>query len=161
MRAYLLLNKIETVAAALALIGVVCLTGWAAITRFLAVPNIWVLEVTQVLFAWACFLSASIAFRRSQHFNIEYLAAVLPETLQTMLPKFRALLMLGILLGLIWYALDYVEMANRRTLPLSGIRFSWVVAALPTACTLMALNCIVVLLSPTDPSVEPEAGSEA
>lgn len=161
MRAYHLLLRIETIVAAMALIGVICLTGWAAVTRFLAIPNIWVLEVTSVLFAWACFLSASIAFRSQQHFKIEYLEAVLPDHLKRLLPKLRAVLLFGILVALIWYALDYVEMANRRTLPFTGIRFSWVVAALPVACAMMALNCLVTLFSSLDAGPASNAGKEA
>lgn len=142
MSPYKLLTWIEAAAAALSLTGVVGLVTWATVTRYLGVPNIWVLEVTQILFAWTCLLAASIAYRNAGHFSVSVLENLFPASV---LPVFRIVqqaVLLALLLALGWVSLDYVEVANRRPLPLTGIRFSWVAATIPVACGLMAITSI-------------------
>lgn len=146
MIAYRALKQLEFWSALILLVAVLGLTGWASITRFLGVPNIWVLEITQVCFAWVCFLAAVLAFRQSQHFSVEFLATALPAWLAPWLAPLRSAIMLVLLVALGWIALDFVEIAGRRKLPLTGIRNSWVAAALPTACLLMALHCIEAIV---------------
>ncbi len=145
MKPYELLRRTEALAAALALTGVVGLVAWATVTRYIGQPNIWVLEVTQVLFAWTCLLAASVAFRRSSHFSVSVLEDMLPDRLRHPLRLIQQGLMLALLLALGWVALDYVAVAHRRPLPLTGIRFSWVAAAMPVTCGLMALTCVANL----------------
>lgn len=133
------------------------LTGWASITRFLGVPNIWVIEVTQVLFAWVCFLAASIALRQSQHFSMDILSNWLPETMRPTLNIIRSVIVLFILVGLVWVSIDFVEQSHRRKLPLTGIRTSWVAAALPVAFIMMALDCLDTIIRELKSKPEPEA----
>jgi len=146
MIVYRALKQVEFWSALILLVAVLGLTGWASVTRFLGVPNIWVLEITQVCFAWVCFLAAVLAFRESQHFSVEFLTALLPDKISPWLGPLRSAIMLVLLVALGWIALDFVEVAGRRRLPLTGIRNSWVAAALPTACLLMALHCVEALI---------------
>ena len=146
MMVYRALKQLEFWGALVLLVLVLGLTGWASITRFFGVPNIWVLEVTQVCFAWLCFLAAVLAFRESQHFSVDFLIAALPRPIGRWLGPIRSTIMLILLLALSWIALDFVEVAGRRRLPLTGIRNSWVAAALPAACLLMALHCVEALI---------------
>lgn len=149
MAIYRVLKLLEFWTAAFLLSAVLGLTGWASVTRYLGVPNIWVIEVTQVLFAWVCFLAAVIAFRSSQHFSVDLLIDVLPDRIHPWLGVLRAAVTLAILLGLAWISIDYVEQSHRRRLPLTGIRYSWVAAALPTACLMMAAHCVETILKET------------
>jgi len=142
MSPYQLLARIEAVAATLALTGVVGLVAWATVTRYLGVPNIWVLEVTQILFAWTCLLAASIAYRNAGHFSVSVLEGFLPEAMRPLFKVLQQVILLALLVALGWVSLDYVEVANRRPLPLTGIRFSWVAATIPVACALMAITSI-------------------
>jgi TRAP-type C4-dicarboxylate transport system permease small subunit len=142
MRQYLLFRQLEIWVTLVVMAIVLCLIGWATLTRYIGTPNVWVIEVTQAFFAWLCLLSASIAFRNGSHFSIDILSKLLPDTLGPWISVFRFTVLLVLLVLLIWISFDYVELTNRRKLPLSGIRFSWVAAAFPVACSLMALTCI-------------------
>lgn len=142
MSLYSSLRWAEAVVAALVLTGVVALVSWATVTRYLGHPNIWVLEVTQVLFAWTCLLAASIAFRKSSHFSVSLLEELLPPKLRGLLRLLQQIVMLVLLVALGWVGLDFVEVAHRRPLPLTGIRFSWVAVTIPVACMLMGITCI-------------------
>lgn len=142
MSPYLLLTRLEARAAALTLAGVVGLVSWATVTRFLGVPNIWVLEVTQILFAWTCLFAASIAYRNAGHFSVSVLESFLPDTAKPVLRLVQQVTLIVLLISLLWVSLDYVAVANRRPLPLTGIRFSWVAASIPVACILMAVTSL-------------------
>lgn len=157
VRLYDYLRKFEYAVAGLLLTAVLGLTGWASVTRFLGVPNIWVIEVTQILFAWVCFLAASIALRQSQHFSMDILSSWLPSNMKPALNIVRSVLVLLILAGLIWYSIDFVEQSHRRKLPLTGIRTSWVAAALPVAFLMMALDCLDTIVRELRSKTEPEA----
>lgn len=139
---YLKLRTAEVWLGALALIGVIGLVAWATVTRVLGVPNIWVIEITQILFAWTCLLSASVAYRNATLFSVDMFSVWLPVRYRGTLKIVQALLVLGMVVWLGLVALDFVALADRRPLPLTGIRFSWVAAAIPFACTMMALTSL-------------------
>lgn len=142
MRLYLLLRRAEVWLTLAILATVVGLVGWATLTRYLGVPNVWVIEVTQAFFAWLCLLSASVAFRSGSHFSVDLIVDRLGPALQPWLSVFRTLVLFLLLAALAWVSLDYVEISHRRRLPLTGIRFSWVASAFTVACVMMMLTCI-------------------
>ena len=144
---YAKLRLTEVWLAAFALAGVVGLVFWATVTRVLGVPNIWVIEVTQILFAWTCLLSASIAYRNATLFSIDLFATWLPLQYRGALRIVQALLVLGMVVWLGIVALDFVELAARRPLPLTGVPFSWVAVTIPVACVMMALTSIETILT--------------
>jgi len=139
---YDVFRAVEKWAAVASLLFVILLVSWATVTRVFGVPNVWVLEVTQMFFAWTCLLAASIAFRQSSHFSVEFLSQFLPGPLRKWNQVLQNLLILVLVLGVAWVSLDFVDLASRRPMPLSGIRFSWVVASIPVAFVLIALTCV-------------------
>lgn len=149
-------RRIELWVTLAVLTGVLLLIGWATITRYLGVPNIWVIEVTQALFAWVCFLCADMAFRKQSHFSVDFLSMLLPDRIKPYLGLVQNVIILVLLIALFYVSLDYVQLANRRHLPLSGIPFSWVVMAFPIACILMSITCIENIIGIIRPSPLPE-----
>lgn len=144
---YVKLREVEIWLAAIALCGVVGLVTWATLTRVLGVPSIWVLEVTQILFAWTCLLSASVAYRNATLFSVDFFSGVLPKRFRSVLRVVQAILVLGMVAWLAIVALDFVALADRRALPLTGIPFSWVAATIPVACAMMALTSLETILN--------------
>ena len=155
-QAYRLVREAEIWAAAIALAGVVGLVSWATVTRFLAVPNVWVLEVTQLLFAWTCLLASSVAYRQASMFSVDVVSAKLPERWRPAIVAMREGVVLIVVIWLGWVALDFVTLAHRRPLPLTGIPFSWVAATVPVACTLIAMTCLEQILKATAKVRDPQ-----
>lgn len=153
---YLRLRKAEVWLAALALCGVVGLVTWATLTRVLGVPSIWVIEVTQILFAWTCLLSASVAYRNATLFSVDFLSMRLPKRYRAALRLVQAILVLGMVVWLAVVALDFVALADRRTLPLTGIPFSFVAATIPVACIMMALTSLETIMDVLRSASAPE-----
>ena len=146
MRIYLVLRRLEIWCTLLVLCAVIGLIGWATVTRYLGVPNVWSIEVTQALFAWLCLLSASVALRSGAHFSIDLLAGRVPEAAAPWLGAARAAIMLALLVVLFRVSLDNVAVASRRHLPLSGLSFGLVAAAFPVACAFMIMTCLEVIV---------------
>ncbi|MCU0905869.1 MAG: TRAP transporter small permease subunit [Rhodobacteraceae bacterium] len=144
---YLALREAEVWLAGAALAGVVGLVAWATATRVLGVPDVRVLELTQILFAWTCLLSASVAYRRSTLFAVDMLADWLRPGLRPFLTMAQAAIVLAMVAALGWVSLDFVALAGRRPLPLTGIPYSWVAATIPVACVLMAMTAIETMLA--------------
>lgn len=143
---YLKLREVEVWLAAAALAGVVGLVFWATVTRVLGAPNVWVIELTQILFAWTCLLSASVAYRRATLFSVDILSPWLPKRLLGAMTILKSLIVLTMVVWLGVVAMDFFALANRRPLPLTGIRFSWVAATIPAACAMMALTCLETIV---------------
>jgi TRAP-type C4-dicarboxylate transport system permease small subunit len=141
------LREAEIWLAGMALAGVVGLVAWATATRVLGVPDVRVLEITQILFAWTCLLSASVAYRHATLFSVNMLEGWLPPRLRPWLTILQATLVFVMVATLGWIALDFVALADRRPLPLTGIRFSWVAATIPVACALMAMTAIETVVN--------------
>ena len=150
------LRLAEVWLAALMLALVVGFVFWATVTRVLGVPNIWVIEVTQILFAWACLLSASVAYRSSTLFSVNMFASWLPPRYRGALRIVQATLILGMVTWLGIVALDFVALAARRPLPLTGVPFSWVALTIPVACVMMALTSLETIVLTIRGSMTPE-----
>lgn len=160
-RIYIALRQFEVYCAAACLTIVIGLVTWATVTRFLSVPNVWVIEVTQIFFAWACTLSGSIAFRRSSHFSVDFLTGYLPQGSDVWIALVQNLVVLVLVLGVAWVALDFVQLASRRPLPLTRIPFSWVAASIPVAFTLIGMTCIENILNLLANRPAPDARGES
>jgi len=146
LRAYYALRQVEVYCAAAALTAVIGLVTWATITRFFAIPNIWVIEITQIFFAWACVLSGSIAFRRSSHFSVDMLTGFLPKGSTYWVELLQNGIVLVLVLGVAWVSLDFVQQAGRRPLPLTRIPFSWIAASMPVAFSMIGITCMENIL---------------
>lgn len=141
-RVYNAFRFAEVIAAAVCLATVIGLVFWATVTRFLATPNIWGIEITQIFFAWTCALSASIAFRRSSHFSVDLLSGWLPEGNKFWMGILRNVLVFCLVMGVVYVSLDFVHLSRRRPLPLTRIPFSWVAASISVAFAMMGVTCI-------------------
>lgn len=155
---YLKLRELEVWMASAALAGVVALVFWATVTRVLGVPSIWVIEVTQILFAWTCLLSASVAYRKATLFSVDMLSPLLPTRLLRAMTIIKSVMILAMVVWLGVVAMDFLALANRRPLPLTGIRFSWVAATIPAACAMMALTCLETIVRTLRGADAPEGG---
>jgi TRAP-type transport system small permease protein len=79
------LHKAEAVVAGTFLIGMVLLIFVGGLARLAGMPLNWTTDLATCLFAWACFLSADIAWRRNSLMAIEFLPARLPAKAQRLL----------------------------------------------------------------------------
>jgi TRAP-type transport system small permease protein len=71
---------LEEALATIALMIVVLSVTWGVLTRYVtATPASWSGELASIMFAWAVFLGAAAAFRRSGHIAIDSFVQLMPE----------------------------------------------------------------------------------
>ncbi len=76
---YEYLCKAEAFAARTLLIVMVALVFSAGIARLVGHPINWSIDAATCMFAWACFFSADIAWRKNKLMSVEMLVNYLPE----------------------------------------------------------------------------------
>ncbi|MGV6874778.1 TRAP transporter small permease [Pseudochelatococcus sp. B33] len=89
---------IEEILATVALTAVVCSVSWGVVTRYvLPTPANWTSELAAIGFAWAVFLGAAAAFRRSGHIVIDTFLFLVPPGVARLVQILAALITLAVL----------------------------------------------------------------
>lgn len=95
-RFFVLLERAQMVFCAGALAVMVVIMSLEILLRHLAGINLqWGLDLSALLMVWACFIGASLVYRRKGHIGIEALVRLFPSGLQRILNAFLYLLIGG------------------------------------------------------------------
>jgi len=99
-------------------------------------------EVSRLLFIWATFLSASLAYRRMSHIAISFFVDQLPEIPEKIISAIVYLLTLLFFLILGYHSLSVIRDLWPTSLPVLGISQGWLYIPLPVMAVIVALFCI-------------------
>lgn len=139
-----LLGRIEfrLAQACIALMTVLVLAS--AVARTVGRPASWTVDLATFTFAWAVFLGADVAWRRSSMVSITLLVDRVPERLRAWVGLLNLALIAGFLAAMVWTGAMLVRTAQDRGLSgLPGFSYAWVTAAVPVGCLLMLLTTVV------------------
>jgi TRAP-type C4-dicarboxylate transport system permease small subunit len=123
------------------LVAMVVLIFAGGVARLLGYPLNWAIDLATAFFAWACFLSADVAWRRNGLMSVDLLVQRLPPRAQ------RACRLLN--LALIGAFLVYVAVAGTwlsvvsRTRSFQGmadVSYSWVTMSMPVGALLLLVT---------------------
>lgn len=138
--------KLETIIAGAFLVLMVVLIFAGGIARMLGEPLNWTGDAATCLFAWACFLSADIAWRNNSLMAIEVLTERLPERTQVLLRYLNYALICGFLIYLIAMGLYLSWISRIRSFQgIPEISYSWVTMSLPVGAALLLLTTLLKL----------------
>jgi TRAP-type C4-dicarboxylate transport system permease small subunit len=98
-------------------------------------------EVSRLLFIWATFLSASLAYRRMSHIAISFFVDKLPEIPEKIISAVVYLLTLLFFLVLGYHSLSVIRDLWPTSLPVLGISQGWLYIPLPVMAVIIALFC--------------------
>ena len=98
-------------------------------------------EVSRLLFIWATFLSASLAYRRMSHIAISFFIDKLPEKPEKMISAVIYLLTLLFFLILGYHSIDVIRDLWPTFLPVLGISQGWLYIPLPVMAVIVTLFC--------------------
>jgi len=147
-------------AATVAILGLIVVVVFlGTVGRYSGHPVIWTDEVAQALFVWLSLLAADQTLQRAGHFSVDVFAALLPERARLALDLLIYLLVGALLASLIVYGWFFVEISDRRPLPMTGVPSSFAAAALPVGFALMLVTLVEQVLRrlagrPVTPTVE-------
>ena len=137
------LHKAEAVVAGTFLIGMVLLIFVGGLARLAGMPLNWTTDLATCLFAWACFLSADIAWRRNSLMAIEVVTDRLPERVQAAFRMLNYALISAFLVYLVLWG-GYLSWISRiRSFQgIPGVSYTWVTMSLPVGAALMLLTTV-------------------
>jgi TRAP-type C4-dicarboxylate transport system permease small subunit len=140
------LRPVELFIAQTALWVMVGLIFSAGFARLLGHPINWAIDVSTCLFAWACFLSADIAWRDDKLMNVDVLVRRFPENLRQRLRWTNYVILIAFLLYLIFFGawLSYTTRA-RSFQGIPGFSYTWVTLSIPVGSLCLLLTTIVKL----------------
>lgn len=141
-----LIWKLETIIAGSFLVLMVVLIFAGGIARMLGEPLNWTGDAATCLFAWACFLSADIAWRKNSLMAIEVVTERLPQRLQVALRYVNYALILAFLIYLIGMGLYLSWISRIRSFQgIPEISYSWVTMSLPVGAALLLITTVLKL----------------
>ncbi|MGF1553705.1 MAG: TRAP transporter small permease [Paracoccaceae bacterium] len=143
-KAYATILKAEGVIAGMLLFVMVTAIFAGGVTRMMAMPQNWTIDVASCAFAWACFLCADIAWRRDALMSIDFLPARLPPRGRQALGLLNLALITGFLGYLIWTGLELSWTSRARSFQgIPSISYSLVTLSLPVGSLLLLVTTVL------------------
>jgi TRAP-type C4-dicarboxylate transport system permease small subunit len=134
----------EAIVARAFLVVMVVLLFGSCIARVFGHPINWAIDVATCVFAWACFLSADIAWRRNKLMSVEILTSRLSARAQ----RACRLVNYGVLTAFLVYLiptglwLSYISRA-RSFQGIPEFSYSWVTMSLPVGALLLLITTLL------------------
>lgn len=126
----------------------------SVITRYLTkTPILSSIEISRLFFVWACFLAATLGYRRNVHIAISFIVDKFPLKISAGIDFFIHLLTILFFLLILKESVDVVRLLWFTHLPLSGLSQSWLYLPVPFVSVVIiffALEKIVLSLSKTN-----------
>jgi TRAP-type C4-dicarboxylate transport system permease small subunit len=147
-RAYDRLCGAEAIIAGVFLIMMVVLIFLGGVMRMIGTPINWSTDAATCLFAWACFLSADIAWRKNSLMAIDVVTTRLSERVQFYLRMFNYAIIAAFLLYLIILGFQLSWISRIRSFQgIPQVSYSWVTASLPFGALLLLLTTILKVMA--------------
>jgi TRAP-type C4-dicarboxylate transport system permease small subunit len=126
------------------LLGMVLLIFGSGIARLVGSPINWAVDIATCAFAWGCFFSADVAWRKNKLMSVEVLTNYFPAKGR----KFCRMVNYCILTGFLLYVipagvwLSYVSRA-RSFQGIPEFSYSWVTMSMPVGAALLLITTIL------------------
>ncbi len=133
-------DRVERLAALLALVAVVLSVLVAGIGRSLGWPVAAAPQYAQLSLIWACMLGADIAARQGQHIRVGAIFDMLPRPVRAALTALSLALILPFLGFVAWHGWFLATNNWERELGASGLSYGLVTLALPVGAVLLILS---------------------
>lgn len=140
------LDQLEEIIAASAVVVVVLTTSWGVLTRYvLAQPAAWAGEVAMIAFAWVVFFGAAGCIKYHLHPRIDLLVQRLPASLRTAVAWLNHALLIGFFVFMIWYGTLFSIDALESPSAVLQVPLTWLYGPVTVAFMLMLFRYVQVL----------------
>ncbi|MBY0361647.1 MAG: TRAP transporter small permease [Phreatobacter sp.] len=153
------LGRVEAVIAGSFLVLMVLLIFAGGVGRLAGYPLNWSGDMATALFAWACFLSADIAWRNNALMSVGLLLDRLTPSARRAMVILNHMIVLAFLAFIVVAGLWLAWISRARTFQgLPNVSYSIVTLSLPVGCALMFLTSVLKLRdlmgTPPQPAAE-------
>jgi len=141
---YAYVLKTEAILAGICLLLMVCLVFISGVARMAGHPLNWAIEISTCLFAWGCFLSADVAWRKDKHMTIDVVVHYLPPAAKRILVCVNYVIISVFLVYVIVFGtwLAWVTRARHFT-GLPDLSYTWVTMSFPIAGILLLITTLL------------------
>lgn len=140
------LGAVEAVVAGLLLAAMVLLIFGGGLARLAARPQNWTIDFATCFFAWACFLTADVAWRRDALMSIDLVTERLSPAARRALVQVNHVLIAAFLVYVIYAGLQLSWTSRARSFQgISWISYSWVTMSLPVGAALLLSTTLLKL----------------
>ena len=129
-------RRLEISLATTLLAAIVVLVAVAAVSRKMGSPIIWSLEVSTALFVWLVVICVDIAMQQNRHFGLSIILDNVPPRAGRMIEIANRIVIVGLLLYLLYYAVINVPLMHKRMLGALQITKSYIHLAMPVGILL-------------------------
>ncbi|MDK3071997.1 TRAP transporter small permease [Sedimentitalea sp. JM2-8] len=129
-------RRFEVSLATVLLAAIVVLVAVAAVSRKMGNPIIWSLEVSTALFVWLVVICVDIAMQQKRHFGLSIMLDNVPPHVGRMIEIVNRIVIFGLLLYLLYYAVINVPLMHKRMLGALQIPKSYIHLAMPVGIVL-------------------------
>jgi TRAP-type C4-dicarboxylate transport system permease small subunit len=136
--------RTEVLVAQAFLVVMVVLIFSAGIARLIGHPMNWTIDVATCVFAWACFLSADVAWRKGKLMSVDAITKHLPEKAQACFRMVNYAILTVFLLYLIPMGLWLSWVSRARSFQgIPDFSYSWVTMSVPVCGTLLLITTLL------------------
>lgn len=115
----------------------------SVVTRYLTkTPILSSIEISRLFFVWACFLAATLAYRRNVHIAISFIMDKLPTKLSRAIDIFINSLIVVFFGFIFTESINVVKLLWHTHLPLSGLSQAWLYLPVPFIAIVIILFTI-------------------
>jgi TRAP-type transport system small permease protein len=140
-------RRIEFLCAVFLLSTIVILVGIGSITRYLGMPVIGLIEISQMLFIWLCMIAADLALQNARHFGLGFMAGRLSEKGGRLLRIGNLVIVAGLLVFLFIYSIVLTRISHPRLIGGLQMHYSFITAALCLGMALMIRTTLAQLIA--------------
>jgi TRAP-type C4-dicarboxylate transport system permease small subunit len=134
----------EAFVAAAFLVLMVVLIFLGGVMRMVGHPINWSIDAATCLFAWACFLTADIAWRNNSLMAIEVVTRRLPEWLQVACRLLNHAIIAVFLVYVVVMGVYLSWISRIRAFQgIPGVSYSWVTMSLPVGALLLLITTVL------------------
>jgi len=135
---------VEVVLAQFFLVVMVVLIFSAGIARLIGHPINWTIDVATCVFAWACFLSADVAWRKGKLMSVDVITKHLSEKAQRTFRMVNYTILTVFLLYLIPIGLWLSYVSRERSFQgIPDFSYSWVTMSVPVCSMLLLITTLI------------------
>lgn len=138
------LLKAEEWIAKVSLFIMVILIFSSAIARLIKYPINWAVDLSTFFFAWACFLSADVSWRKNKLMSVEIFTKLFSKTLQRIFKIINYGIISAFLVYLIIWGAQLSYTTRFRTyVGMWGFSYTWVTLSIPFGSALLLSTTLV------------------
>lgn len=133
-------------AATIAFIGIALCVCLGVVSRWLNISIKWTEEMARYCMIWFVYTAAVTGHQYIENTCVDVIFQKIPNDLQKVIRTIFRIAMIGFLLLLMKYGIDYAVLGFQKKMVTLPVSIFWVRLAIPVGCALMSLKWLFIII---------------